>query len=112
MRQDLYTALKEQQFELHYQPLVDAASNRLCSVEALVRWILQQACRDMVNFSVKTGRDLPVAVNISSLQFLRDGFLEDVEHTLMDTGLSPMLLELEVTESVLLDGAEPVIELM
>lgn len=141
LRQDLYTALKEQQFELHYQPLVDSVSGRLRSVEALVRWrhpykgvvssgefiplaeqtgqiiplgrwILQKACRDMVDFRAQTSRDLPVAVNISSLQFLRDGFLEDVQHTLVDTGLSPMLLELEVTESVLLDGAEPVVELM
>ncbi|NMT65010.1 EAL domain-containing protein [Marinobacter orientalis] len=141
LRQDLYTALKEQQFEMHYQPLVDSLSGRLRSVEALVRWrhpsrgmvspcefiplaeqtgqiiplgrwILQQACRDMVDFSARTGHDLPVAVNISSLQFLRDGFLEDVKHTLAESGLSPMLLELEVTESVLLDGAEPVIELM
>lgn len=141
LRQDLDTALKEQQFELHYQPLVDTVSGCLRSVEALVRWrhpsrgmispgefislaeqtgqiiplgrwILQQACRDMVDFSAKTGRDLPVAVNISSLQFLRDGFLEEVQHTLAESGLSPMLLELEVTESVLLDGAEPVIELM
>ncbi len=141
LRQDLYTALKEQQFELHYQPLVDTVSGCLRSVEALVRWrhpsrgmispgefislaeqtgqiiplggwILQQACRDMVDFSAQTGRDLPVAVNISSLQFLRDGFLEEVQHTLAESGLSPMLLELEVTESVLLDGAEPVIELM
>ncbi|WP_152207280.1 bifunctional diguanylate cyclase/phosphodiesterase [Marinobacter changyiensis] len=141
LRQDLYTALNEQQFELHYQPLVDTVSGRLRSVEALVRWkhpsrgmvspgdfiplaeqtgqiiplgrwILQQACRDMVDFSAQTGRVLPVAVNISSLQFLRDGFLEDVQQILVDTGLTPMLLELEVTESVLLDGAGPVIELM
>ncbi len=141
LRKQLYTALKKQQFELHYQPLVDSVSGRLRSVEALVRWrhpsrglvspckfiplaeqtgqiiplgrwILQQACRDMVDFSVQTGHDLPVAVNISSLQFLRDGFLEDIQHTLAESGLSPMLLELEVTESVLLDGAEPVIELM
>jgi len=51
-------------------------------------------------------------VNISSLQFLRDGFLEEVQQAIADTGVSPMLLELEVTESVLLDGAGPVIELM
>lgn len=141
LRQDLYAALQEQQFELHYQPLVEAVSGRLRSVEALVRWkhpsrgmispgefiplaertgqiiplgrwILQQACLDMVDFSARTGHDLAVAVNISSLQFLRQGFLEDVQKTLLDTGLSPMLLELEVTESVLLDGVEPVIDVM
>ncbi|RBP28332.1 PAS domain S-box-containing protein/diguanylate cyclase (GGDEF)-like protein [Marinobacter pelagius] len=141
LRQDLYTALIEDQFELHYQPIVDAMSGRLRSVEALVRWhhpsrgvvspgefiplaeqtgqiiplgrwILRQACQDFADMADCSDWELPVAVNISSLQFLRDGFLEEVQKVLADTGLSPVLLELEVTESVLLDGAEPVIELM
>ncbi|ERS91791.1 sensor domain-containing phosphodiesterase [Halomonas sp. PBN3] len=141
MRHDLHAALKEDQFELHYQPLVDAASGRIRSVEALVRWhhprrgmvspgefiplaehtgqiiplgrwVLRQACQEMAELQARDGRALPVAVNISSLQFHRDGFLDEVRHILATTGLSPELLELEVTESVLLDGAEPVIELM
>jgi len=52
------------------------------------------------------------AVNISSLQFIRDGFLDDVRQILEETGLPPQLLKFEVTESVLLDGAEPIVELM
>ncbi|MYL24902.1 EAL domain-containing protein [Halomonas alkaliantarctica] len=141
MRHELNTALLEEQFELHYQPQVDAPSGELRSVEALVRWrhptrgmvspgefiplaeqtgqiiplgrwILQQACRDIAELRASTGRELPVAVNISSLQFCRKGFFEEVEEALARSGLPPALLELEVTESVLLDGAEPVIELM
>ncbi|WP_404298417.1 EAL domain-containing protein [Halomonas sp.] len=141
MRHDLHEALREEQFDVHYQPLVDAISGRMLSVEALVRWrhpsrgmispgefiplaeqtgqivpmgswVLHRACRDLAELRASTGRVLPVAVNISSLQFCRDGFLEEVQHALADTGLPPELLELEVTESVLLDGAEPVIELM
>jgi EAL domain-containing protein (putative c-di-GMP-specific phosphodiesterase class I) len=46
------------------------------------------------------------------LQFVRDGFLDDVRRVLGETGIPPQLLELEVTESVLLDGTAPVIELM
>ncbi|MBS3803566.1 MAG: EAL domain-containing protein [Oleiphilaceae bacterium] len=141
LRQDLHTALTENQFELYYQPLVDADTGRMRSVEALVRWhhpcrgmvspaefiplteqtgqivplglwILRQACAEMVDFNAHQKRELRVAVNISSLQFIRDGFLDDVLRILEETGLPPQLLELEVTESVLLDGAEPVIELM
>jgi len=141
MRHDLQAALREDQFEVHYQPLVDALSGRIRSVEALVRWrhpthgvilpgefiplaehtgqivpigrwVLHQACREIAGLRARSGRVLPVAVNISSLQFCRDGFLDEVLHALDLSGLPPELLELEVTESVLLDGAEPVIELM
>jgi len=141
LRHDLHTALQEDQFELWYQPVVDAVSGRMRGVEALVRWhhpqhglvspmefiplaeqtgqivplgrwILNQACKEMAQLNENRERALRVAVNISSLQFNRDGFLQDVRRTLEQTGLQPQLLELEVTESVLLDGAEPVIELM
>lgn len=64
---------------------------------------------------IKTSEDglvVPVAVNISSLQFRREGFLADVQEALDDAGLPPELLELEVTESVLLDGAEQAITLI
>ncbi|MGJ7462311.1 sensor domain-containing phosphodiesterase [Halomonas sp. MA07-2] len=141
MRHELHKALCEDQFEVHYQPVVDALNGRMRSVEALVRWrhptrgmispgefiplaeqtgqiiplgrwVLHQACRDIAELFANMGRELPVAVNISSLQFCRDGFLEEVQNALDLSGLPPELLELEVTESVLLDGAEPVIELM
>jgi diguanylate cyclase (GGDEF)-like protein len=140
-RHDLHAALKENQFEIHYQPLVDAVTGRMRSVEALVRWhhptrgmvapgefiplaeqtgqivplglwILKQACSEMADFNARRERVLPVAVNISSLQFIRDGFLDDVRRVLNETRIPPQLLELEVTESVLLDGTAPVIELM
>ena len=74
--------------------------------------ILKQACVEIADFNAQRERGLRVAVNISSLQFVRDGFLDDVRRVLTETGLPPQLLELEVTESVLLDGAKPVIELM
>jgi|AntRauTorcE11898_2_1112593.scaffolds.fasta_scaffold02095_6 diguanylate cyclase (GGDEF)-like protein/PAS domain S-box-containing protein len=140
-RHDLHAALEEKQFEIYYQPLVDAVTGRMRSVEALVRWhhptrgmvspgefipltektgqivplglwILKQACTEMADFNAHRERALRVAVNVSSLQFVRDGFLDDVRRVLNETGLPPQLLEMEVTESVLLDGAKPVIELM
>jgi len=141
LRHDLHTALLEGDFELHYQPLVDPLSGRIRSVEALVRWrhptrgmvspgdfiplaeetgliiplgrwVLRQACVEMAELNARGERVLPVAVNISTLQFHRDGFLHDVEEILRETGLPARLLELEVTESVLLDGADEVIGMM
>lgn len=141
LRHDLHNALKESQFELYYQPVVDAFSGRIRSTEALVRWhhpargmvspgvfiplaeqtgqivplglwILRQACEEMAAFNAGRERALPVAVNISSLQFNRHGFLDDVKQILADTRLPPQLLELEVTESVLLNGTSSVIGLM
>ncbi|WP_336365913.1 EAL domain-containing protein [Marinobacter sp. C2H3] len=141
LRTELHQALEAQQFDVHFQPVVDAHSGRLCSVEALVRWrhptrglifpgefiplaeqtgqiiplgrwILGQACRDIAELNRNREHPLTVAVNISSLQFRRDGFLTDVRAALADAGLPASCLELEITESVLLDGVAPILELM
>ncbi|MGQ4879108.1 EAL domain-containing protein [Billgrantia sp. LNSP4103-1] len=141
IRQDLHTALREEQFELYYQPIVDAVSGQIRSVEALVRWrhprlgmvspglfipiaektgqiiplgrwVLRQACQNLADLHATGERVFPVAVNISSLQFRREGFLDDVQRILRETGLPPELLELEMTESILLGGAEQAIEMI
>lgn len=141
LRHDLHTALRDDQFELYYQPIVKATNGRIGGLEALIRWhhpekgmispgifiplaeqtgqiiplgrwILHRACRDAAAMQIKWGRALPLAVNISSVQFRRDGFLEDIKHALNTSGLPPECLELEVTESVLLEGAEQAIELI
>ncbi|RTR00164.1 EAL domain-containing protein [Halomonas nitroreducens] len=141
LRNDLHTALYENQFELYYQPVVDAVSGRIHSVEALIRWhhpthgmvfpavfipiaeqtgqiiplgrwVLRQACQTLANMRTQGQRVFPVAVNISSLQFHRDGFLDEVQTILHETGLPPSCLELEVTESILLEEAEQAIEMI
>jgi len=141
LRHDLHTALREDQFELHYQPIVDAISGRIRGVEALARWrhpqkgmispgvfiplaeqtgqiiplgrwVLRRACRDIAAVKAAGGPLVPVAVNISSLQFRREGFVEDVQQTLSELGVPAEFLELEVTESVLLDGADQAIALI
>ncbi|MFO8047278.1 MAG: EAL domain-containing protein [Halomonas sp.] len=141
LRHDLHTALLSEQFELHYQPIVDAISGRIRGLEALARWhhpekgmispgvfiplaeqtgqiiplgrwVLKRACRDAAALRAGGGPSVPVAVNISSLQFRREGFLEEVQQALVASGLPAALLELEVTESVLLDGADQAIELI
>ena len=141
LRHEVQTALRENQFEVYYQPLVDSLTGRIRSVEALVRWqhpdrgmvspgdfiplaeqtgqivplglwVLKQACQEVADLNTGREQSLRVAVNISSLQFIRDGFLDDVFRILDETGLPPRLLELEVTESVLIEGADHVIGVM
>ncbi|MCE8053317.1 EAL domain-containing protein [Halomonas daqingensis] len=141
LRHDLHTALRENQFELYYQPVVDAVSGQIRSVEALVRWhhpthgmvspgifipiaeqtgqiiplgrwVLRQACQSLAGQLAKGERIFPVAINISSLQFHRDGFLDEIQDILDETGLPPELLELEMTESILMVGAELAIEMI
>ncbi|WP_299236769.1 EAL domain-containing protein [uncultured Halomonas sp.] len=141
LRHDLHTALHDDQFELFYQPIVEAVCGRIRGLEALIRWqhperglispgvfiplaeqtgqiiplgrwVLRRACRDAATMRREGRGDVPVAVNISSLQFRRSGFLADVQSALDDAGLPPELLELEITESVLLNGADSAIELI
>lgn len=139
LRRELQEAIRDEQFELHYQPIVDTLTGRLSSVEALVRWrhpsrglispglfiplaeqtgqiiaigrwVLRRACRDMAAVQATGAPAVPVAVNISPLQFRRAGFLEEVQQILAESGLSPNRLELEVTENLLMSGADQAIE--
>ncbi|MFH7766197.1 EAL domain-containing protein [Acinetobacter sp. BSP-28] len=141
MRHELMVALEEKQFRLVYQPVIDAHSGQLKSVEALIRWqhpqrgsispadfipfaektgqivvigqwVLQQACQDIVEWNKKNGANLSVAVNLSPLQFKRTGFLHDLQETLADTQLQPGLLKIEVTETMLIAGADRSLEIL
>ena len=133
LRRELMEAIEHEQFVLYYQPIVAADSGIMRGMEALVRWqhpergfvspgefiplaeqtgqivaigqwVLHQACSDLANWNAKMNRRLPVSVNISPFQFRRYGFLEELRKTLDETGLDPELLELEVTENVLMSG--------
>ncbi|MFN2332219.1 MAG: EAL domain-containing protein [Halomonas sp.] len=139
LRHDLHAALSDHQFELYYQPIVEAVSGRIRSVEALIRWhhpihgiispgvfipiaeqtgqivplgrwVLREACQSLADRYARGERACQVSVNISALQFRRDGFLDEVQGILDATGLPPELLELEMTESILMDEAEQAIE--
>ncbi|WP_273143411.1 EAL domain-containing protein [Halomonas sp.] len=141
LRHDLHAALQHDQFELYYQPIVDAMSGRIRGLEALIRWhhpdrgmvppgefiplaektgqiiplghwMLRRACQDAATMQAQGRLTVPVSVNISSLQFRREGFLAGIRAALEDAGLPPEWLEIEITESVLLDSAEAAIELI
>jgi diguanylate cyclase (GGDEF)-like protein len=124
---DLRNALARGEFEMHYQLVVDIASLRSCGAEALVRWrhpqrglirpddfipvaeeiglvtplgewILRKACSDAANWP----SPLKLAVNLSPVQFRCGKLVEIVSDALAASGLPPERLELEITESVLL----------
>jgi predicted signal transduction protein with EAL and GGDEF domain len=125
---DLRNAVTRNGFELHYQPLLDLQSDRITGFEGLLRWphpnrgqvgpaefiplaeetglivplgdwVLQQACRDAAHWPA----DITVAVNLSPVQFKNGDLVATVATALARSGLAPHRLELEITESVLLD---------
>ena len=130
VEQALRDGLSQGQFELHFQPKVDARTLQALGVEALMRWehptlgsispgefipaaercglihelgalALQQACLAARELSA-----LNVAVNVSPLQLMEPGFVEQVERLLRRAGIAPHLLHLEVTESLMLEDAQ------
>jgi len=131
MQIELRRALANDEFELHYQPIVDAVTQTVCGLEALVRWrhpedglvppdkfiplaeetglidplgewVLRTACRDAASWP----EHITVAVNLSPEQFRKRDLTEIVHSALDDAALPPWRLELEVTESVLLQNNE------
>ena len=129
------TAIDEEQFELYYQPKVDAMSCRLVGAEALLRWhhptrgtitpgdfipiaedtglivpigqwVLHEACKQLKVWSTSPVGAVPVSVNISSHQFRENGLVQDVFDAVSSAGISADQLELEITESVLLQDVD------
>ena len=124
---------------LHYQPQFDAQTEKIVSVEALVRWrspdhgflppadfiplaeetglivpvgewVLRTACAQLRAWLESGYPDLRMAVNVSSKQVHRGGLLDTVERALRDTLLEPSFLEVEITESVLIGHEADVVE--
>jgi len=135
MEADLRNALPSNQFELFYQPQIDARSDTIVSFEALLRWrhperglvapmdfiplaeeiglmsvigswVIEQACLDASGWS----DDIGVAVNVSACQFARGTLEEEIRGSLDASGLAPERLEIEITESLLLTDSENVID--
>jgi diguanylate cyclase (GGDEF)-like protein len=127
-------ALVSGRFRLHYQPQIDLQTGRLAGAEALLRWrdpelgdvspsrfipvaeesgfivamgdwVLSQAVRQAVLW-YQRGHSVPMAVNVSALQFQQANFVDRVASILAVSGLPPYLLELELTESILVHDAE------
>ena len=131
----LRRALEREEFLLHYQPKVNLDTGEITGVEALVRWqqpdrglvppsqfvpvaedcglilpigrwVLREACRQARSWQDAGLPPLPIAVNVSAVEFRDKGFVQSVRTILAETGLEARYLELELTEGVLMDDAE------
>lgn len=131
----LRRATERGEFVLHYQPSIALTSGALVGVESLLRWqhpefglippdrfigmaesmglirrvgdwVLETACRQAVEWQRSNYRPLRIAVNLSAFQFAQADIVDRVKATLDKTGLAPRRLELEITESMIID--EPV----
>ena len=132
---DLRFALERDEFVMHYQPKIDLKTGEITGVEALVRWqhperglvgplqfisiaedcglmlpigkwVLRESCRQAKAWQDTGLPPIDMAVNVSSVEFRNDEFLESVSTILTETRLEPRYLELELTESVLMQHAE------
>jgi len=124
----LRKAISNNELELHYQPIMDVQTRKICAIEALVRWrhpqrglispheflhvaeatdlivplgqwILLQACMDAITWP----SNIKVVVNLSTVQFKKSGLVADVNYALLKSGLSARRLEVDITESALFD---------
>ncbi|MFA5172445.1 MAG: EAL domain-containing protein [Sulfuriferula sp.] len=128
-------AIENNDFLLHYQPKMDFATGMVCGVEALIRWqplnapmispasfipiaeeaglieeigdyVLNEACRQAVELLARLGEKLTIAVNVSPRQFRQPSLVSSVQTALLNSGLDPACLELEITENCLVDDTK------
>jgi diguanylate cyclase (GGDEF)-like protein/PAS domain S-box-containing protein len=128
LERDLRSAISNDEIDVHYQPIVEMGTEQPCAVEALARWhhpelglilptqfiplaeeagliasigqiVLQKACATAASWP----DHIKVAVNVSPVQFKKANFLDVVMCALVDSGLAPHRLELEITETMLIE---------
>jgi diguanylate cyclase (GGDEF)-like protein/PAS domain S-box-containing protein len=131
----LRLALEKKELFLVYQPQMDVATGKISGLEALLRWqhpdlglvppdkfiaiaensglimsigewVLRTTCRQARKWQDEGLCAIPIAVNVSAVQFRHEGFCELIRRVLRETGLAPQYLELELTESLLLASAD------
>jgi diguanylate cyclase (GGDEF)-like protein/PAS domain S-box-containing protein len=135
LENDLRRAFDAGDFQIHHQPKVDLATGRVVGVEALLRWrhatrgwispetfipvaeesglivalgdwVLRETCRQLQRWASTDLAHLTIAINVSVQQFAREDFVESVLRTLQTFSVRPQLLELEITESLLLRNVD------
>lgn len=134
-------ALKNDHFTLHYQPVVSAKTGQLISAEALVRltdghddaasgpavfvpiaesagligdlgeWVAIEACRQHKAWR-RRGIEVPIAINVSPLQFRQRGFPERLGQIIVDAGMDPAALQVEITETTVMESEEQAIDIL
>jgi diguanylate cyclase len=137
----LRRAIEDQGLELHYQPQIDVRTGRIIGAEALLRWrhrergyispttfvpiaedtglilpigdwVLNRACRQAADWQRAGLAAVPVAVNVSGVQFRRQDLRELVGRALDKSGLHPSLLRIEITESVIVSVRDRAVQLL
>lgn len=141
LESDLRRALERGEFLLHYQPRVALSSMRVTGMEALVRWqrqdgrlvpplefipvteetglivplgefVLETACRQLDAWNKAWGTAYKISVNLSPRQFIEESPARMIERVLLRAGLSPSLLEVEITESVIMQNVKRAIDIL
>jgi diguanylate cyclase (GGDEF)-like protein len=141
LERSLRFALERQEFELHYQPRIDLKTMAVVGMEALIRWnhpqlgrippmqfipiaeecgliesigqwVLTEACMQTVHLSTKLRRQLQLSVNLSARQLNCPTLVEQVSEALDKSGLLPAMLELELTETALVDDIDKSVEVL
>ena len=134
-------ALKNEEFLLHYQPLLATKNNQILGVEALIRWnhpqegmispgefiplaeetgmiveignwVLKEACQQLKVWQEKGYNDLIMSVNIAPQQFQQPDFVNELQLILEETGIDPQYLELEITERTVIGNVEYTVDLL
>lgn len=141
IQMDLRQAFEDGHLTVFYQPQIDLITGEVVGAEALLRWrhpekgqispaefipaaesgglivaisnwVLKEVCQQIMKWKEEGLCVVPVAINCSAIQFRQGNLIEDVRRALINSKLDPRLLELELTESILIEDAEKVVEMI
>lgn len=135
LQSSIRKALENDEFVLYYQPQIDVITGKICGYEALIRWIspkygfvqpdkfiklseengtivhlgrwvLKEACEFCKKININEEEKVVISVNISAIELMQYGFVDNVKDIINKSGVAPKLIEIEITESSLMESFE------